>query len=235
MRALGSEDQLRLLLLKKALLQFYFLVREKKLEETQTLIAQNNGEAKVILVDLSNIQSLNDAIALLRNEEKQIDVLVNVAGLWHGDNEIYAGKDFEMFSQQIVLDTYAVGITAPALLAQACIPLMQKGSKILNISGTFESGAKGWLPYYVSKRAIEDFTVGLSQELLEKGIQVNCISPSDVATEAYCNYFPQYISDSITPEYVADQAVRLCSSESDLTGKIVVLKKGKEPFKGFHY
>ena len=42
---------------------------------------------------------------------------------------------------------------------------MGRGNSIINLSGTFESGGKGWLPYYVSKRALEDLTVGLSDEI----------------------------------------------------------------------
>ena len=78
---------------------------------------------------------------------------------------------------------------------------MHAGSKIINISGTFESGAKGWLPYYVSKKAIENLTVGLSQELRDKQIQVNCISPSDTLTESYQKFFPEYA----TPEDCSNQ------------------------------
>ena len=47
-------------------------------------------------------------------------------------------------------------------------------------------------------------TVALAQELKEKDIQVNCISPSDTATEAYKKYFPQYIKDAIEPEKIAE-------------------------------
>jgi len=97
-------------------------------------------------------------------------------------------------------------------------------------------GAKGWLPYYVSKRAIEDLTIGLAEELKDKSIQVNAISPSDTATEAYKKYFPQYVKEAIEPEKIAKQAVFLCSPEAnDITGKVSVVKKGEKPFEGFHY
>jgi len=144
-----------------------------KLLETKSLIVKNNGKAEVFLGDFSKIDSLEALIALIKQRADKVDILVNVAGIWHGKDEVYVDKDFESFLKQVILDTYAVGITAPTLLTHAFIPLMPKGGKILNISGTFESGAKGWLPYYVSKRAIEDLTVGLAEELKDKGIQVN--------------------------------------------------------------
>ena len=129
-----------------------------------------------------------------------------------------------------------VGTVAPSLLVHGLLPLMPERGKILNISGTFTNGAKGWLPYYVSKKAIEDLTVGLSEELADKKIQVNGISPSDTATAAYKKYFAEYLDEAIEPKLIAKQAVFLCSNEADdITGKIFVMKKGEKPFTSFHY
>lgn len=206
-----------------------------KLLETKDLIEKDGGKAEIFIGDFAKPDSFETLIKSLKEQTKIIDILVNVAGIWHGENEVYAKKDFESFPTQVILDTYEVGITAPTLLSHAFISLMPKNGKILNISGTFESGAKGWLPYYVSKRAIEDLTIGLSEELKNKAIQVNAISPSDTATQAYKKYFPQYISDAIAPKKIAKQAVYLCSSKANgITGKVFVMKKDKKPVEGFH-
>jgi NAD(P)-dependent dehydrogenase (short-subunit alcohol dehydrogenase family) len=108
---------------------------------------------------------------------------------------------------------------------------MIEGSSIINLSGTFENGGKGWLPYYVSKRAIEDLTIGLSQELADKGIKVNCVSPSDTATEEYKKFFPDDAKDAQSPEQVAKLFLDL--TQKDVTGKIFVIRKGKVE-EGFH-
>jgi 3-oxoacyl-[acyl-carrier protein] reductase len=209
---------------------------EPALRQTQETITSSGGKAEVIIADLSNLESINLLISQVKEKTASIDILVNVAGIWHGKDEVFAGKNFEAFDQKVVLDTFMVGTVTPALLAHAFIPLMEKGSKIINISGTFENGAKGWLPYYVSKRAIEDLTVGLSQELEEKDIQVNAISPSDTATEQYQKYFPQFIEDAISPEEIAKQVVFLCSeSANQVNGQVFVMKKGQQPEKKFHF
>lgn len=160
---------------------------------------------------------------------------MNVAGVWHGENEVYAKKDYQSFDQQVILDTYTVGTIAPSLLVHGLLPLMPEQGKIINISGTFTGGAKGWLPYYVSKKAIEDLTVGLSEELKDKKIQVNCISPSDTATEAYQKYFPEYMDEAIGPELIAKKVVEISQTENTTTGKVIVMEKGKKPFASFHY
>lgn len=207
-----------------------------RLEETKKLVEKAGGGAEIFPADLSQLDSINNLIRKIKQTKKKVKILLNVAGVWHGSNEVYAGKDFESFSQKIILNTYMVGAIAPTLLTHAFVPIMSKGARIINISGTFENGAKGWLPYFVSKRAIEDLTVGLSQELERKSICVNAISPSDTATEAYKKYFPQYIKDAINPKEIAKFIIHLCSKKSDgVTGKVFVLQKDKKPFEGFHH
>lgn len=206
-----------------------------RLLKTKSLIAKEGGNSEVFLGDFTKLDSLETLIALIKKRTDKVDILVNVAGIWHGENEAFANKDFETFPQKVILDTYTVGLTAPTLLVHAFIPMMPKGGKILNISGTFENGAKGWLPYFVSKKGIEDLTIGLAEELKDKDIQVNAISPSDTATEAYKKFFPQYIGEAIDPNEIADYAAYLCSEEAkDITGKVFVLKKGKKPYEGYH-
>jgi NAD(P)-dependent dehydrogenase (short-subunit alcohol dehydrogenase family) len=204
---------------------------EEKLLETSNLIEKAGGKSKIFECDLANVISLNILIASIKEKTKMIDILVNVAGIWHGKDEVYAGKNFDSFTESVVTDTYAVGLIAPTLLSHAFIPLMPKGSSIINLSGTFENGGKGWLPYYVSKRAIEDLTIGLSQELADKGIRVNCVSPSDTATEEYKKFFPEDAKDAQLPEKVANLFVELANN--DETGKVFVIKKGKVE-EGFH-
>jgi NAD(P)-dependent dehydrogenase (short-subunit alcohol dehydrogenase family) len=214
-----------------------FLVarNEIKLEETRKLIEKDGGKASVLSADLSNTDSVNKFIKSIRQQTDHLDLIANIAGIWHGEDDVYAGKDFERFDQQTILDTFNVGTISPALIVHGLLPLMQSGGKIINLSGTFENGAKGWLPYYVSKRAIEDLTVALAQELEKKGIQVNCISPSDTATEAYSKFFPQYMDDAIEPEQIAMKFVELSDPKNPTTGKIIVMKKETDPFEAFHY
>lgn len=196
----------------------------------------NSRNQNIISADLSNLITINRFIDSVKKLTNRVDVLVNVAGIWHGKDEVFAGKNLTEFSEKTVIDTIMVGMVAPLLLAYHLLPLMPKKSHIINISGTFESGGKGWLPYFVSKRAIEDLTVGLAQDMAEKQIQVNGISPSDMATPAYKKYFPQYYNDGIDPKLIAGQIVKLAANfDSNLSGKIFVMKKGEKPFPAFHY
>ena len=131
-----------------------------------------------------------------------------------------------------VLDTFSVGLIAPTLLVHGLVSIMPQGSNIVNLSGTFENGAKGWLPYFVSKRGIEDLTKGLSEEFKDKQINVNCISPSDTATEEYKKYFPEDAIGANSPETIAKETVNLINSNQ--TGQFVVVKKNELVKEGYH-
>lgn len=205
---------------------------KEKLEETKKLVEEAGGTAIVIEADLSNIDSINNLIQSIKQQTETVDILVNIAGIWHGDNEVFAGLDFEKFNQQTILDTFSVGLVAPTLLVHGLVSIMPQGSNIINLSGTFENGAKGWLPYYVSKRGIEDLTQGLSEELKDKQINVNCISPSDTATEEYKKYFPEDAVDANSPETVAKEIVNLINSNQ--TGQFVVVKRNDLIIEGYH-
>lgn len=90
-----------------------------KLLVTKGLIAKEGGEAEVILGDFSKLDSLRGLITTIKERTDEVDVLVNVAGIWHGKDEVYAGRDFETFPQEVILNTYSVGLTAPTLLCHA--------------------------------------------------------------------------------------------------------------------
>jgi len=184
----------------------------------------------ILPADLTQVGEIEALAKKVKKEVAKIDILVNAAGIYHDEDKAFYNIDFDKYTQSQILETYSVGIIAPTLLCHALVPLMRKGSKIINISGTFDGGAKGWLPYYVSKKAIEDLTVGLAQELRSRQIQVNCISPSDTLTESYKRFFPQYANpkDCLSPSDIAKLALFLASKKADhLTGQIIEIKQKK--------
>ena len=128
---------------------------EDRLLETRKIIEKNGGKAMLFAADLSDLNSINKLISDIKNNTKEINIIANVAGVWHDKKEVYASNSFESFSQDVILKTYTVGITTPTLLVHSFLPLMTNHSKILNISGKFSHGAKNWLPYSISKRPLK--------------------------------------------------------------------------------
>lgn len=177
--------------------------------------------------DLSTAEGIIKLTEEIKAKCASIYAIINVAAIWHTQDKVLAGIDFDKFSVQEIVSTLNVGTLAPLLLVNQLLPLMPSGGKVVNISGTFESGAKGWLPYYVSKKAIEAFTIGLAQELANKNIQVNCVSPSDTLTESYKKFFPQSATpdQGVGPEQVANEVLSFANPSSAITGQIKIVKK----------
>lgn len=200
--------------------------KEEELQKTKKMINDAGGKAHVFIADLRNETSVlgHRIIEVF----KDIDIIVNAAGVWHNDDRAYYGLGLWELSDEEILEVMQVGIVAPMLLTKTLIPSMirKKSGKVLNISGTFENGAKGWLHYYVSKKAIEEFTIGLSQELREYKIQVNTISPSDTYTEAYHKFYPNESADvCMDPKDIARVALELLLDDFDfITGQTIVLR-----------
>lgn len=203
-----------------------------KLFETKLMIEKAGGLAEVFVADLSNTQTVLSLVKEISKKTNTIDVICNIAGIWHGEKEVYAGIGFSEFDPAVVINTINVGLTAPMLLVSGLLNKMPEGSTIFNLSGTFIYGGKGQVPYFVSKRAIEDFTKALSDDLKERRIYVNCLSPSDTSTKSLLKYFPEDAKEANTPEQVAKLVVNICSQKT--TGKFWKIKYGKVTKNGYH-
>ena len=83
----------------------------------------------------------------------------------------------------------AVNIVGAFLCAREAVKRMStkhggKGGAIVNVSsGEARLGSPGeWVDYAASKGAIDTMTIGLSKELADDGIRVNCVRPGFVNT-----------------------------------------------------
>lgn len=199
----------------------------KRLVEIRDDINEAGGEAREFIADLRDEDAMRRMCSAVVDAWGGVDILVNAAGVWHGDGTLYLGPSLMDTPAEQITEILDVGVKAPMLLTRLVLPGMvaNKSGKILNVSGELRSAA-GWLHYYVSKKALEDFTVGLAEELRQHEVQVNCISPSDTLTETYAEYFPGYNpKDVLDASEVAKFALFLLSGDADhITGSITVIR-----------
>jgi NAD(P)-dependent dehydrogenase (short-subunit alcohol dehydrogenase family) len=198
------------------------------LKKTQEIIREKGGHAEIFVTDLRDEIAIDKLVDDFQKKWGTADIIVNAAGVWHDENKVYAGVPLAETPTEQINDVLNVGIRAPFLITRRLLPGMirKRQGKILQISGTFESGASGWLHYYVSKKAIEHFTEGLAQELRPNLIQVNAISPSDTYTEAYARFFKgSSEAECVKPDEIARLAVFLLSEEADnITGQVITIR-----------
>lgn len=201
--------------------------REDRLKQL-ALTHAATGEVVPIVADLAAVDGIGTVCAKIGSYTSHVDLLANIAGVWHGETTAYYGPSLWELSEEEILQVMNVGITASMLLARGVLPLMLNGNEeahIVNLSGTFNAGGKGWIHYYTSKKALEFFTLALADETKGQGVRVNCVSPADTATEAYIKFFPEDAEGALKPEEIAEFIIHL-SDESmrHINGQIIELR-----------
>ena len=182
-------------------------------------------------LDLSKLDSIGAKTEKIIEDVTALDAVIHVAGVWHDDESVYR-KDLEDYSAGQIADIMNVSLTGFMVLLSNLLPKMPKNGAVIGVSGTFADGASGWLPYYVSKRGLEDMLVGLSQDY-PSGPRVYGVSPADTATQAYARFFPENISDAQPVEIVARTVHRLLGDTAVTSGTVVAVRQSKvRP--GFH-
>jgi NAD(P)-dependent dehydrogenase (short-subunit alcohol dehydrogenase family) len=183
-------------------------------------------------VDLSMLEAVEPVATRIGEECGPIDAFFHVAGVWHDESGVLAGRRLHEFSTPQIVKTMNVGLTSAMVFTARLVPFMSERAAMVYVSGTFQDGGANWLPYYTSKRALEDFVQGLASD--EKSLNIYGVSPSDTATESYKTFYPNSVEKAQPPEAVAGVCVDLINGKlSASSGTIVEVRDGK-PGMGYH-
>ena len=152
----------------------------------------------------SSLRELKNSIAA---EAGSIDIIINNAGF-------LINKPFTDHSDEDIASLVAVNFTAPAAIVSELLPLMSRGSHVVNIGsmGGFQGSMKfsGLSFYSAAKGALAVLTECLAAEYADRGISFNCLCPGAVQTEMFSKAFPGYtapVSSSEMAAFVADFAL----------------------------
>ncbi|XP_059046911.1 uncharacterized oxidoreductase SSP0419-like [Achroia grisella] len=153
---------------------------ESKLKNVAEQCARSGNKPLVVKADVSNDDEVKRIVTETINEFGQIDVLVNNAGMAFYGN-ILSGDILQAYDK-----TLAVNMRAVVLLTSLVAPhLVKTKGNIVNISSIAGKKAtmSGFIPYEVSKAALDHFTRGAALELAPSGVRVNTVSPGPVRTD----------------------------------------------------
>jgi NAD(P)-dependent dehydrogenase (short-subunit alcohol dehydrogenase family) len=183
--------------------------------------------------DLSDLAAVEQLANKLKDEVPIINALIHVAGVYHSHDEAFGQRDLEDYSPEWITATMNVGVTSLMILASRLLPNIAKDGAVIGVSGTFEFSPSGWLPYYTSKRALEDFLVGLAADY-KSGPRVYGVSPSDTITPAYTKFFPEDAKNAQPATSVSLLVAHLLEGDSPYHNGDIVVVKHKKAAKGFH-
>ena len=142
------------------------------------------GQKSIALaLDMSDFNSLDSFVSEVRNilqkkwGQSNFDFLVNNAGMG-------ATVPFLQVTEELFTDFLNVHFKGIYFLTQRCVPFINEGGRIINIStGTTRFSNPGYSVYASMKGAVEVFTKYLAKELGAKGIGANIVAPGPIETD----------------------------------------------------
>ncbi len=147
---------------------------EKRLSEMQG----EYGEKVIPMpVDLSDLEGIRRVEKVLKARSPRLKYLIHNAGMAkmgsYGD-----------FSIEEIDQIVNVNCKAPVMLSSLCIPYMEKGSRILNISSASAFQPNPYINLYAASKAFErSYSRALNVELKGTGITSTAVCPGWIDTE----------------------------------------------------
>jgi NAD(P)-dependent dehydrogenase (short-subunit alcohol dehydrogenase family) len=155
-----------------------FLPEEREdAEDTQAAVEKAGRRCILIEGDVRDSKFCEQAVQRAAEELGGLDILVNNAAYQHSQPAL-TDIDDEQLER-----TFRTNIFGYFYMARAALPYLKKGACILNTGSiTGLEGSKQLLDYSATKGAIHAFTKSLAQNLVERGIRVNCVAPGPIWT-----------------------------------------------------
>ena len=216
--------------------------RVEKLKELRAQIEGEGGDAHVLELDVTDIDSIKSAVAHAETEVGSIDILINNSGV----STTQRIQDVNEADYDHVFDTNTKGAFFVAqevgkrMLARAkgAAPGTFTGGRIINIAST--AGLKV-LPqigiYCMSKAAVVHMTRAMALEWGRFGINVNALCPGYIDTEINHQHWQTEQGQKLInmlprkrvgqPQDLDAVLVMLCSNESHfINGAVIAADDG---------
>ena len=189
---------------------------EMELQSVREEISVGNGTAEIFITDLLDAEAVNALAPAVMEKWGQIDIMANIAGAWYSADKSYIGEMLWENSVEEIDVMLGVNIRAPLLLCRSVIPYMidHGQGKIFTIGGEWSDAGVGWLCYMLGKEIQKSLSSALALEVRKHNIQVYCISPGDIASEAQKEFWPEISKVAVPPEEIAELIIFICENNA---------------------
>lgn len=135
------------------------------------------GHAMAVHLPVTDRDKINESIKEVVRNLGNIDILVNNAG-------INKPNDFDKITDKDWEEVIGINLTGMFKVTQECLPFMNDGGSIINISSVSgQYGGPRTTHYCVSKSGVIAMTQNLAIFCSKRNIRVNAISPGLIQSE----------------------------------------------------
>ena len=196
--------------------------------ETVVEIEKEGGSAGGRQVDVTDRESVRDAVTSVATENGGIDVVAGLAAVYGSKTSI------DDLDEEEVSRVVGVNFIGSLWLAQATLPYLRKSSGSMVLVGSLAGRVGGVLagPHYAgSKGAVHTLVRSLAKSEAANGVRVNGVAPGAVATEMIAGkgYTGDYcpLARIAEPQEIANVITFLASfAASYVTGAVVDVNGG---------
>lgn len=192
-----------------------YLSETSDAKDTCRIIEETYGRSCLLLKgDITNPRHCASIVKQTYKRFHKIDILVNNAAYQ------VEQKHIEDISASQLLKTFKTNILSFFWVTQAAIPLLKKGSCIINSSSvTAYRGSAALIDYASTKGAIVSFTRSLSANLSKKKIRVNGVAPGPVWTPL----IPSSFKPEKTAKHGSDTPLERAGEPADIAPSYLFL------------
>jgi NAD(P)-dependent dehydrogenase (short-subunit alcohol dehydrogenase family) len=188
--------------------------------EIEQLKKESKAVVELIKTDVTKEEEIEKLVLSVISKYGRIDVLVNVVGGYLG------GKSVSELDEKEWDLMMTMNLKSAFLISKHVIPQMvsSKYGKITHVSSRTGLKSSGYdSAYAASKSGLIRLVESLSEEVKDSNINVNCIMPSTIDTEANRRAMPTADhSKWVKPQDLANVVLFLCSDEANvITGAAI--------------
>jgi NAD(P)-dependent dehydrogenase (short-subunit alcohol dehydrogenase family) len=190
-------------------------------EKIEAIKGQNTINAELIKADVTREEQVIKLISTIVERFGHIDILVNSVGGYLGGKSV---TELEEREWDLMMN---LNLKSAFLISKYVIPVMKTsgpGGKIVHISSKTGLKSEGQdSAYAASKSGLIRLVESIAQETKELGINVNCILPSVIDTEANRRAMPRAdFSRWVKTDDLTNVVFFLCSQEAKvITGAAI--------------